>query len=52
MILLQFHAVRTRTVVESVNPRIAHKFNQIPIAIIVLGQHDEVITTQVFSGFP
>ena len=47
MVFLQVFPVGTRTSVESVNPSIAHQFDQILVSMIVLGQHDQVIATSV-----
>ena len=48
MVLLQILAVSTWTHIETVHPRTTHQFDEIFVAGIVLGQHDEVVTTLVF----
>ena len=40
----QVFAVGTRLVVEAFGPGSAHQFHQVVVALIVLGEHDEVIT--------
>ena len=51
MILLQLFMVCSRTVIKTVNPRVAHQLDQVLIATIVLSQHDQVIATQILLGF-
>ena len=43
--------VCTRTVVETVYPRVAHQLNEVLIAILVLSQHNEVVSAKVFFRF-
>ena len=45
MVFLEFQTVCTRTVVEAFDPGVADKFDEVLIAIGILGQHDEVIAT-------
>ena len=47
MVFLKFHTVGTRTVVETVDPRVADELDQVLITLIVFGQNDEVVATQV-----
>ena len=47
MILLQLHAVGTWTVIKAIHPRVTHQLNQILVAVGILRQHDEVVTTIV-----
>ncbi len=42
VITLQVFAVRSRTHVEAIDPRTRDEFDQILVAIVILGQHDEV----------
>ena len=51
VVFLQFLTVCTRAVIESVHPGITHKFDQVLIAVQVLGQHDKVVAAQVFLAF-
>ena len=48
MVFLKFHTVCTRTVIKTVDPRVADKLNQVLITISILCQHNEVIATEVF----
>ena len=50
VVFLQFLAVCSRTVVETVDPGIADELDQVLIAVGILGQHDEVIAAKVFLG--
>ena len=50
MVFLQFLAVCSRTIIETVDPGIADEFDQVLIAVGILGQHDEVIAAKVFLG--
>ena len=50
MVFLQFMTVSTRTTVETVHPRVAHKFDEVLIAVGILRQYDEVIATLVIPG--
>ena len=51
MILLQLLVVGTRTVVETIHPRVTYQLNQVLVAMLVLGQHYQVVSTQVFLAF-
>ena len=51
MVFLQFHMVCTGTIVEAVNPRVADKLNQVIIAPLVLGQHNQVIAAKILFHF-
>ena len=44
MVFLQILAVGTRTHVEPVHPRTAHQFDEVLVALIVLRQHNEMVT--------
>ena len=50
MVFLQFLAVCSRTIIETVDPGIADELDQVLIAVGILGQHDEVIAAKVFLG--
>ena len=50
VIFLKLHTVCTRTVVETVNPGIADKLDEVLIAVSILGQHDKVIAAKVILG--
>ena len=47
MVFLQFETVCTWSAIEAINPGIRHKLDKILISIIVLGKHNEMITTPV-----
>ena len=47
MILLQLLMVCSRTVVETIHPRVTHQFYQVLVAMLVLGQHYQVVSSQV-----
>ena len=49
MQFLQIFPVRTRTTVETIHPRAAHKFDKISIAVKILGEHYQVIASPVSS---
>ena len=51
MVLLQLLMIGTWTIVETVYPGVAHEFDQILVAVIVLSQHDQVIAAEVFFSF-
>ena len=51
MIFLQFHPVGTRTVIETVDPRVADQLDEVLVAIGILGQYDQVVTAQVLLMF-
>ena len=48
VIALQVFAVGTRTHVVAVHPRAAYQLDQVLVARVVLGQHDEVVAALVF----
>ena len=48
MVFLQVLTVGTRTHIIAVNPRTADQLDQILITLIVLSQHDEMVTTLMF----
>ena len=48
VVFLKFHTVCTWAVIESVDPGIADEFDEVLIAVGILGQHDEVIAAKVF----
>ena len=47
MILFQISTIGTWTHIISVHPRVAHQLDEVLISIIILCQHDEVITTHI-----
>ena len=47
MIFLQVLTIRTRTHVIAVDPRTRHQFYKVLIAMIVFGEHNEVVATHV-----
>ena len=50
VVFLKFHSVCTGAVIETVDPGIADKLNQVLIAVGILRQHNEVIAAKVFFG--
>ena len=50
VILLQFHPISTRTVIETIDPRITDEFDKVLITVIVLGEYDEMVAAQVLLG--
>ena len=50
MIFLQLLMIRSRTVIEAIHPGVTDKLDQVLIAKFVLGQHNQVIATQVLLG--
>ena len=52
MVSLQIGTVRTGTVIETVDPGVADEFDEVLIAVGILGQHDEVIAAKVFLLVP
>ena len=47
MIFLQVKAISTGPVIETVHPRVRHQLNQIPIAVLVLGKYNQVVSASV-----
>ena len=48
MILLKLLVVGTRTIVETIHPRVTNQLNQILVAVLVLGQYYKVVSSKVF----
>ena len=47
MVFLQVFAVGTRAHIVAVHPRVGYQFDQVLVALVVLGQHDEVVAALV-----
>ena len=47
MILFQVGTVGSRAHVVTIHPRITHQSDEVLVSVIVLGEHDEVVTTHI-----
>ena len=47
MIFLQINTIGTRTLIETIHPRAADQFDEVLVSLIVLCQHDEMVSAHV-----
>ena len=52
VVALQVFTVGTRTHVVAIHPRAAHQLDEVLVALVVLGEHDEVVAALVFLAAP